>query len=222
MKTWNSYFKKAVTAAAVSAFVAVSVLGAQITAYAATAATDSVMIRNDASTDSGIIGSLDEGDEVEILDVIQSGDGYQWYYIELENGNTGYVRGDLINASDEELARFDVENEPEEEPEEEPQEEPEPVEQETQEQEAVETPEGPEGTQISADTSIEAAQEPASEEYDASRDPNANFSVRFETDADGSGSWYVYNEDNGSKIRIGDMQEQENAAAASASCGSGI
>ena len=134
MKTWNSYFKKAVTAAAVIALVAVSLLGVQITAFAATAATDSVMIRNDASTDSGIIGSLDEGDEVEILDVIQSGDGYQWYYIELENGNTGYVRGDLINASDEELAKFGVENEPEEEPEEEPAEEPEekkePVEQE--------------------------------------------------------------------------------------------
>lgn len=59
--------------------------------------TDGVMIRNDASTDAGVIGSMNEGDEVEILDVVQSGDGHLWYYIELDNGNTGYVRGDLIS-----------------------------------------------------------------------------------------------------------------------------
>ena len=77
MKRWNSYFKKAVAVSAVAVMIAAVSLGTKITAFAATAATDSVMIRNDASTDAGIIGSLNEGDEVEILDVVQSGDGYR-------------------------------------------------------------------------------------------------------------------------------------------------
>ena len=59
---------------------------------------DGVVIRNDASTEAGIIGSLNEGDEIIILDALQNYDGYVWYYIELENGNRGYVRSDLIDA----------------------------------------------------------------------------------------------------------------------------
>ena len=112
MNRLSRYWSKVLTAAGISAAIAISFLGTPIAANAATAATDSVMIRNDASTDAGLIGSLNEGDEVVILDVVQSGDGYLWYYIELDNGNTGYVRSDLINASDEELAAFrDVVNE---------------------------------------------------------------------------------------------------------------
>ena len=56
------------------------------------------MIRNDASTEARIIGSINEGDEIIILDALQGDDGYVWYYIELENGNRGYVRSDLIDA----------------------------------------------------------------------------------------------------------------------------
>ena len=226
MKIWTSYFKKAVTFAAVIAVIAVSSLGTHITAFAATAATDSVMIRNNASTDSGIIGSLNEGDEVEILDVIQSGDGYLWYYIELENGNHGYVRSDLINASDKELADFNVEKEPEEKPEEEPAQEPEEKPEEKPEEGdnsgQQEAPASTSESEIIADASGDETAEPDAEGYDASRDPNAKFSVRFETDADGSGSWYVFNEDNGSRVRISDMQTQESAAAASSARGSGI
>ena len=77
-----------------------------IEASAARTVTDNVMIRNDASTEAGIIGSLNEGDEVQILDVLQSADGYAWYYIQLDNGATGYVRSDLIEADDSELAAF--------------------------------------------------------------------------------------------------------------------
>ena len=62
------------------------------------AITDDVMIRNDASTEARIIGSINEGDEIIILDALQNYDGYVWYYIELENGNRGYVRSDLIDA----------------------------------------------------------------------------------------------------------------------------
>ena len=118
MSKWNKKLVKILTAAGLAASLAFCAPCAQFGAYAATSVTDGVMIRNDAGTDAGIIGSLNEGDEVTILDVLQSGDGYAWYYIQLENGNKGYVRSDLISADDSELAAFRTE-EPEEEPQEE-------------------------------------------------------------------------------------------------------
>ena len=104
MSKWSRKFGKILTAAGISAFIAVSSLTVPIEVSAARAVTDDIMIRNDASREAGAIGSLQEGEEVTILDAVQSADGYVWYYIQLENGNTGYVRSDLIEASDEELA----------------------------------------------------------------------------------------------------------------------
>ena len=106
MSKWSKGIRKMLSAAGISFLIAANAMVMPLCASAATAVTDGVMIRNDASTEAGIIGSLNEGDEVTILDVVQSGDGYAWYYIELENGNTGYVRSDLLNASEEELKDF--------------------------------------------------------------------------------------------------------------------
>ena len=221
MGNWSKKFSKVLTAAGISAIIAFGSLVMPIEASAARTVTDNVMIRNEPSTDGGIIGSLNEGDEVTILDVMQSGDGYAWYYIQLENGATGYVRSDLIEADDSELAAFrdngqentQAEGETEETSEEE-----------TSEEETAETEE-------TASTQTEAAPEQApaeataanagTEGYDATKDPNANFRAGYEQEADGTVTWYVYNDDNGSKVRISDLQAQENAADA-AKGGSGI
>ena len=72
MGNWSKKFSKVLTAAGISAIVAVSSLVMPIEASAARTVTDNVMIRNDASTEAGIIGSLNEGDDVQILDVLQS------------------------------------------------------------------------------------------------------------------------------------------------------
>ena len=58
-----------------------------------------------------------------------------------------------------------------------------------------------------------AAEAAAGEGYDATKDPNANFNVRFETEADGTGSWYVYNDDNGSKWKVSDLTDHDEPAA---------
>ena len=61
-----------------------------------------------------------KGEEVKIRGAFESEDGYVWYYIQLKNANTGYVRSDLIEASDEELAAIDFkvqEKQPAEQPE---------------------------------------------------------------------------------------------------------
>ena len=58
---------------------------------------DNVMIRDGASADAGIIGSLNKGDEVGLIKEVSSGEVYSWYYIMLGNGIKGYVRSDLID-----------------------------------------------------------------------------------------------------------------------------
>ena len=99
-------FGKILTAAGISLVIAVNSLAIPIEASAARIVTDNVMIRNGASMEAGIIGILNEDDKVTILDVIQSGDEYTWYYVQLENGATGFIRSDLIEAEESELARF--------------------------------------------------------------------------------------------------------------------
>ena len=74
---------------------------------AARVVANDVIIRNGPSSKAEVIGALQKGDEVKIRGAFESEDGYVWYYIQLENANTGYVRSDLIEASDEELAAID-------------------------------------------------------------------------------------------------------------------
>ena len=217
MGNWSKKISKVLTAAGISAIIAVSSIAMPIEAFAARTVTDNVMIRNEPSTEGGIIGSLNEGDEVTILDVMQSGDGFPWYYIQLENGATGYVRSDLIEADDSELAAF-RDNGQEETQAEEPEavEEEEPAEETAGTEEAA--PEEPESAPAQEET---APANTGTEGYDATKDPNANFRAGYEQEADGTVTWYVYNDDNGSKVRISDLQAQENAAEAGKG-GSGI
>ena len=224
MGNWSKKFSKVLTAAWISAIVAVGSLVMPIEASAARTVTDNVMIRNDASTEAGIIGSLNEGDEVQILDVLQSADGYAWYYIQLDNGATGYVRSDLIEADDSELAAFRDRGQEETQAVEDTQDtaEEEPAEEVTEETSETVTEEN-----ASAQTETAPAQDAAAaanagtEGYDATKDPNANFRAGYEQEADGTVTWYVYNDDNGSKVKISDLQAQENAAEAGKG-GSGI
>ena len=170
--------------------------------FAAHAVTDDIMIRNDASREAGAIGSLQEDEEVTILDVVESGDGHVWYYIQLENGMTGYVRSDLIEVSDEELAAInsEIQEEPETEQEEEP-------------TESGSTQESEDGT-VDEENLVQHTQESETEatsaqtvdgEYDAAKDPEAHFSLIYDTDENGNGEWYLHNDDNGSKWKISDL-----------------
>ena len=103
MDKWDRKIKKTLLAASISILISVITAAFPMFAEAATIVSDSVMIRDDASTDAGIIGSLNEGDEVTIVDQVTDGEGYVWYYVQLENGNYGYVRSDLVSADESEL-----------------------------------------------------------------------------------------------------------------------
>ena len=162
-------------------------------ALAARTNTDGVLIRNDASTDAGAIGVLNEGDEVTLLDGIQGADGYVWYYVQLENGNTGYIRSDLVDASEEELATIGAGQPQEEEP-------------------AQEEPAGEEKPQ-EATTAATAPAQTGDGEYDAAKDPNAAFRLSYDTDENGNGEWYIHNDDNGSKWKVSDLTDHDEPAA---------
>ena len=211
MSKWRKKFGKILTAAGISAFIAVSSLAIPIAASAARINGDGVTIRNDASTDAGAIGTLDEGAEVTILDAIDGDDGYVWYYVQLENENTGYIRSDLVDASEEELAAIGA-GQPQNEQAQEPETEEKKVEEPQQEEPAQDKPAGEEKPQ-EATTAATAPAKTGDGEYDATKDPNAAFRVSYETDENGNGEWYVYNDDNGSKWKVSDLQGQGGAAA---------
>ena len=103
MSKWSRKVKRVLSAVGISVLIAVNAASFSMNASAATIIADSVMIRDDASTDAGIIGSLNEGDEVTIVDQVTDGEGYVWYYVQLENGNYGYVRSDLVSVDESEL-----------------------------------------------------------------------------------------------------------------------
>lgn len=216
MSKWSKKFGKILTAAAISAFLAVSSLAVPIAASAARVNTDGVTIRNGASRDDGAIGSLDEGTEVTILETVENDEGETWYYIQLENGNTGYVFSSLLDASDEEIAAAGgagggeeqaQEEQPQEEPKEEPAQEP------AQEQNSEAQPAAED--QQTQEASAAATEAPATQggEYDATKDPNAAFRVSYDTDESGNGEWYVHNDDNGSKWKVSDLQGQGGSSA---------
>ena len=79
-------------------------MGTSIPAKAAESATviaESVNIRNAPTTEGdNIIGSLPRGARVYILDEEKDDDGNLWYLVQLENGNIGYVRGDMVSDED--------------------------------------------------------------------------------------------------------------------------
>ena len=185
--------KKLAVSAGISASLLLGALCMPLFAAAATSNVDGAMIRNEPSTEGGIIGSLNEGDEVTILDAEQSGDGYTWYYIQLSNGNTGYVRGDLLSVDDSEIEALGLTPPAEEKEEEKKEEEPQ------------------EPAAASTQTTAAPAQEPAQTGstadggYNAATDPDAKLRLVYEEDGNGGGYWFVYNDDNGTKIRVGDM-----------------
>ena len=217
MSKWSRKVKRVLSAVGISVLIAAGAAAFSMNALAATIIADSVMIRDDASTDAGIIGSLNEGDEVTIVDQVTDGEGYIWYYVQLDNGNYGYVRSDLVDASENEkqIGRDEEANAPEAE-QEETQEEASDQTQTEENAEQANTQQQEADRAAAADTSEQtdaAVSETEQKDgtFDALTDEKSNLSVRFDKEPDGTGRWYVYNNDNNTRYRI--VEEGEAAAA---------
>lgn len=64
-----------------------------------TITTSSATIRKDASTNSTALGSVSSGTTVSITDEVQDSSGTLWYQVSV-NGQTGYIRSDLMSKVD--------------------------------------------------------------------------------------------------------------------------
>ena len=191
---------------------------------------------------NNIIGSLNLGDKVTVKSKTTDASGQEWYLVELPNGNTGYVKAqwvDVDGASVETQAQEEQKQEeqkpeadeqkaeedtavPEGAPDEEPVETT-GIEDWTVEDAGNETVEADDNTEASDDG--EQAQAPDTEEdqktpevdngdaYDPFTDPNAQYSINYVTEKDGTGNWYIFNYDTNKRIRLGDLKELSDAQA---------
>ncbi|MBD3880318.1 SH3 domain-containing protein [Phormidium tenue FACHB-886] len=64
---------------------------------AASESSSPINIRDSASTSSQIASVGYGGDRLQIVDKTQGEDGYTWYSVRLESGETGWVRGDFVS-----------------------------------------------------------------------------------------------------------------------------
>lgn len=82
---------------------AVMMFGAALSAFAAEASVkaDGTRIRSDSSTDSAVVTTAAGGTTYTVLDTVTGSDGNTWYKVQVSDGQTGFVRGDLVNVSGE-------------------------------------------------------------------------------------------------------------------------
>ena len=227
------------TAAAV-ALAAAFILAVMPAAAATINATD-VTIRNtaeDKSDYSNAIGVLNEGDQVTVLSRTTDASGIEWFYIELENGNKGYVKAQWV--SNDGAGVPEEESAPAQEAAEQEAAEPETDEQEVDEEDIIDEEDlldddwteedTAAGTPASENDAAAAAEDSVAEDqdtpavdngqaYDPYTDPNAQYVINYMTEEDGTGAWYVYNYDTDKRIRMGDLEklsDAQNAAQKSA------
>lgn len=189
---------------------------------------------------NNIIGSLNLGDKVTVKSRTTDASGQEWYLVELPNGNTGYVKSqwvDVDGASVETQTETQTQEEPEQEAEQQnaaedtavspgaPDEEPaEPADADIDDWTLEEAGDDG-GAAVNADVSDGGNQEevPGAEEdqktpevdngdaYDPFTDPNAQYSINYVTEKDGTGNWYIFNYDTNKRIRLGDLKELNDA-----------
>ena len=269
----------------------VIMMSTSLSALAATVKANGVNLRNAPTTEgNNIIGSLNKGDTVTILDTVKDKKGNEWYEILLSNGNIAYISASMVDNGEEAPAEEEPQQpaqqpeqqqpqqpaqqqpqQPAQQPEQQPQQPAQQPEQQPQQQTqqpaqqtpaeqtqtpaeqtpAEQTPEEqtpaetttPEKTpeQIAAEQAAaqQAAEEAAAqnqatidadrkarisaEDYDPTTDKEARYGIQFLENSDGTGQWYVYNYDTGSKVAISDLHQlaeqetlaKDNAAKAS-------
>ncbi len=275
----------------------VIMMSTSLSALAATVKANSVNLRNAPTTEgNNIIGSLNKGDTVTIVDTVKDKKGNEWYEILLSNGNTAYISASMVDngeeapaeeqpqqpaqqpqqpaqqqpqqpaqqqpqqpAQQQEQQPQQQQQQPAQQQEQQPQQQQQPAQQTPAEQTqtpaeqtpaeqtpAEQTPAEtttPEKTpeQIAAEQAAaeQAAAEAAAqnqatidadrkarisaEDYDPTTDKEARYGIQFLENSDGTGQWYVYNYDTGSKVAISDLHQlaeqetlaRDNAAKAS-------
>lgn len=208
-----------------------------VPAAAATVTASDVMIRNSGQEkDDNIIGVLNKGDTVKVISKSVDASGIEWYYVELPNKNTGYVKAQWIDNNGAEVETVEAPAQEEETKAEEKEEEEtsQPDAQKSEESDGEDeadseglddwtdedadklagTPAADGGNGADAQeegTGIEDSQSALSGQevnsYNPYTDPNAQYRLNFVTEKDGTGSWYVYNYDTDKRISLDDLDK---------------
>ncbi|MBP3736481.1 MAG: SH3 domain-containing protein, partial [Lachnospiraceae bacterium] len=91
-----------ILAAVLAAAMVLSLVAASITSFAATATVSgtNVNVRESASTGSSVVGTANTGDTFSVSDPVTASDGSKWYKVTLSNGNSGYIRSDLLSITE--------------------------------------------------------------------------------------------------------------------------
>ena len=271
----------------------VIMMSTSLSALAATVKANSVNLRNAPTTEgNNIIGSLNKGDTVTILDTVKDKKGNEWYEILLSNGNIAYISASMVDngeeAPAEEQPQQPAQQQPQQPAQQQPQQPAQQQEQQPQPQQPAQQPEQQQPQQPAQQTPAEQTQTPAeqtqtpaeqtpaeqtpaeqtpaetttpektpeqiaaeqaaaqqaaeeaaaqnqatidadrkarisAEDYDPTTDKEARYGIQFLENSDGTGQWYVYNYDTGSKVAISDLHQlaeqetlaKDNAAKAS-------
>ena len=214
-----------------------------VPAAAATVTASDVMIRNTGQEkDDNIIGVLNKGDKVTVISRSVDASGIEWYYIELPNKNTGYVKAqwvdnggrevDLVEAPvQEEQTQTEEKKEEEEAPRQEEANNEESEQGDEDDLEGIDDWTGEDAEKLAGapvtdggedaaasqdgeqDGGIADSQSALPEQEDNSyspyTDPNAQYSLNFVTENDGTGSWYVYSYDTDRRISLGDLEKMD-------------
>ena len=109
MKNTRLGGRRAVRLASAAAALASAFILTVMTAAAATVNATDVTIRNspeDKSDYSNAIGVLNQGDKVTVISKTTDSAGTEWYNVELENGNRGYVKAQWVDNDGERLKRL--------------------------------------------------------------------------------------------------------------------
>ncbi len=94
--------KARILAAVLVLAMVLGMIGSSFASHAATATVGGtgVRIRASASTSSEVIGSANTGDTFEVGDPVTASDGAKWYRVTLSNGQSGYIRSDLLSVQE--------------------------------------------------------------------------------------------------------------------------
>lgn len=92
---WLKYFTACVIAVGIFWMTAFTALAAEGEITAETA-----YIRSQANTESEVVGSTAKGKKVDLIESVKDSAGVTWYKVPVAGGGYGYIRGDLVKASD--------------------------------------------------------------------------------------------------------------------------
>lgn len=99
MIRWNKV-KAFAAAAMLSAAIGMGAPGIAALAATGTVIGDRVNVRSDASTSSNIVGTAVNGETYDLGETKDDDTGATWYQITLSSGDTGYIRSDFLNVTE--------------------------------------------------------------------------------------------------------------------------